>query len=152
MMMKAIKFLCIVLLFAAVACNQTPPKEYPVNDPLLGNITTDTTSFSLTNDEQCFLAFVKKDSAFLSLKQKEKKISGKLWYKFYEKDQAKGTISGTQNKDTLNLTFYFNAEGVSSEMPLKLYYKDGNLYEIHDNKLSEEGQGFIFIKTEDCKQ
>jgi hypothetical protein len=73
MMMKAIKFLCIVLLFAAVACNQTPPKEYPVNDPLLGNITTDTTSFSLTNDEQCFLAFVKKDSAFLSLKQEEKK-------------------------------------------------------------------------------
>jgi uncharacterized protein YcfL len=149
--MKTINFLSIISLFALIACNQTPPKEYPVNDPQLGNITTDTTSFSLSNDEQCFLAFAKKDSAFLSLTQEDGKILGKLWYKFYEKDQAKGTLTGTQNQDTLNLTFNFNAEGVSSEMPLKLYYKDGNLYEIHDDKLSEEGKGFIFVKTDVCK-
>lgn len=47
----------IVLLFALTACNQNqtkePPAEYPVNDPQLGNVMTDTSRLTLSAVAQC---------------------------------------------------------------------------------------------------
>jgi hypothetical protein len=152
--MKNKLFTGIVVLLMVSACNQNPkeaPAEYPVNDPQLGNVTTDTSSFKLTNDKQCFMAHLKKDSAFLSLTEENGQIKGRLWYKFAEKDNSKGDLVGKLDKDTLKLNYTFASEGVKgNQMPIKLSYKNGNLYEVYGDKPAEEGKGFIFVKS-DCR-
>ena len=150
--MKIKSFASIVLLLAVAACNQNKekkaPTEYPVNDPLLGNVTTDTSHVELGENEQCFMAHVKKDSAFISIKKIGPKVAGKLWYKFYEKDNAKGTFTGTMNQDTLNLDYTFSAEGSTSERPIKMLFENGGLYEINGNEVTKESQGFVYVKSE----
>src|SRR6476659_10299788 len=127
--MKTTLFASAILLLAIASCNQTQqktnPEEYPVNDPLLGNITTDTVNSVLTENEKCFTAALKNDSAFLKLKNVDGKVEGKLWNKFAEKDNSKGTLSGTMVGDTINLNYTFNAEGSTSERPIKMLIKDG---------------------------
>ena len=145
----------MVVLLAVAACNQNPkekaPAEYPVNDPQLGNVTTDTSSFKLITNEQCFMAHLKKDSAFLSLKEENGQIKGRLWYKFAEKDNSKGDLTGKMEKDTLKLNYIFAAEGVKdNQMHIKLFYKNGNLYEVYGDKPAQEGKGFIYVKS-DCR-
>jgi DUF4097 and DUF4098 domain-containing protein YvlB len=154
--MKNKLFTGIVALLALAACNQNPkekaPAEYPVNDPQLGNVTTDTSSFKLTKDEQCYMAHVKNDSAFLSLKEVNGEIKGRLWYKFAEKDNSKGDVIGKLDKDTIKLSYTFGSEGVKgNQMPIKLSYKNGNLYEVYGDKPAEEGKGFIYVKS-DCRK
>ncbi|OAQ38171.1 hypothetical protein A5893_15340 [Pedobacter psychrophilus] len=153
--MKNKLFTGFVALLSLAACNQNQkkdaPAEYPVNDPQLGNVTTDTSAFKLSNDEQCFMAHLKKDSAFLSLREENGEIKGKLWYKFAEKDNSKGDLTGKLDKDTLKLNYTFASEGVKgNEMPIKLSYKNGNLYEVYGDKPAEEGKGFIYVKS-DCR-
>lgn len=141
----------IVLMFAVAACNQNgakqPPAEYPANDPLLGNVTTDTSRLGLSDEITCYTAHIKKDSAFLSLQESGGEVTGNLWYKFAEKDNSKGSLKGTLVNDTLKLNYTFQSEGTTSEMPLKLSHKNGNLYEV--NEESDDG-GFIFVKS-DCR-
>jgi len=154
--MKNKLFTGIVALLALAACNQNPkekaPAEYPVNDPQLGNVTTDTSSLKLTNDEQCFTAHLKKDSAFLSLKEENGEIKGRLWYKFAMKDNSKGDLVGKMDKDTLKLNYTFAAEGIKgNQMAIKIFYKNGNIYELHSDKPSEQEERFIYIKS-DCKK
>ncbi len=154
--MKNILFTGIISFFALFACNQNQkektPAEYPVNDPQLGNVTIDTSSLKLSGDEQCYMAHLKKDSAFISLKEENGKIKGRLWYKFAEKDNSKGDLTGKMDKDTLKLNYTFAAEGVKgNQMPMKLFYKNGNLYEIYEDKPAEEGKGFIYVKSE-CRK
>ncbi len=146
--MKNKVFTGIVLLFALAACNQNQtkeaPAEYPVNDPQLGNVMTDTSRLSLSDETQCYTAFVKTDSAFLSIQETNGEVTGKLWYKFAEKDNSKGNVKGTLDNDTLKLTYTFDAEGKTSKMPIKLSHKDGNLYENYDGG---ESGGFVFVKS-----
>ena len=116
-----------------------------MNDPQLGNITTDTSSHSLSDQPLCYTAFVKTDSAFLSLKESNGEVTGKLWYKFGEKDKSKGDLKGTLVNDTLKLNYTFKAEGTTSEMPITFSQKNGNLYEVHEGGTSG---GFVFVKSE----
>nr|MBC7614085.1 hypothetical protein [Pseudopedobacter sp.] len=138
-----------VLLMGLAACNQTNHKEETSNDSLLTNTTTD--SLTLNENVQCYTASLKNDSAFLSLKNTNGKIEGKLWNKFYEKDNSKGTLSGTIENDTLKLNYTFNAEGSTSERPIKLLMKGNKIYEVYGNEIAEEGKGFIFV-TSDCRE
>lgn len=136
------------LLLAIVACNQNPskeaPKDYPVNDPQLGNITTDTTSSLIGKNERCFMATLKTDSFFLSLsKNDDGKISGKLWLKYYEKDNNKGDLAGVMNADTLNLKYTFSSEGSTSERPIKLLIQDG--------KIVDPSTGLNYYPTKECR-
>ncbi|MEO5912306.1 MAG: hypothetical protein ABIP95_15575 [Pelobium sp.] len=142
------------LLLAIVACNQNPskeaPKDYPINDPQLGNITTDTTSPLIGKNEKCFMASLKTDSAFLSISEDNNQIKGRLWYKFFEKDNNKGDLSGTMVGDTLKLDYTFNSEGVTSKRPLKMLIQNGTIVEVYGNEPAEKGKGFIF-KRSDCR-
>lgn len=90
---------------------------------------------------------MKKDSAFLSLTEKNGEVTGKLWYKFAEKDNSKGDVKGTLKNDTLKLNYVFKAEGTTSETPLKFSHKDGNLYEVLEDG---ESGNFVFVKS-DCR-
>jgi hypothetical protein len=139
-----------VLLMTLAACHQTDHKEETAKDsPLTGSTSTD--SLILNENIQCYTASLKNDSAFLSLKNTDGKIEGKLWNKFYEKDNSKGTLSGTMKNDTLKLIYTFNAEGSTSERPIKMVMKGNKIYEIYGDKMAEEGKGFIYVKS-GCKE
>ncbi|MBU0696136.1 MAG: hypothetical protein KKE39_06370 [Bacteroidetes bacterium] len=147
--MKSKLITTAVLLIGLAACNQTNHQEGTSKDSLLINTTTD--SFTLNENVQCYTASLKNDSAFLSLKSTDGKIEGKLWNKFYEKDNSKGTLSGTIENDTLKLNYTFNAEGSTSERPIKLLIKGDKIYEVYGNEVAEEGKGFVFVKS-DCRE
>ncbi|TKB97848.1 hypothetical protein [Pedobacter cryophilus] len=131
------------------ACNQTDKtsKENPTDNP---NEEINLDSSLLKETEKCFLAFVGKDSAFLSLKKNGEAISGDLIYQFYEKDNNKGSLKGTLNGDTLILDYTFQSEGTTSTRPLKFLITKNRIYEIYGANKAEEGKGFIFDPA-DCK-
>ncbi|MBK0383504.1 hypothetical protein I5M32_11100 [Pedobacter sp. SD-b] len=153
--MKRKLFTGIVLLLAVAACNQNqkkPTAEYPTVEPMQGSVDSDVKELKLTAAGQCYTATLKKDSAFLSLKKVNDKVTGKLWYKFAEKDNTKGDLQGTMDKDTLKLNYTYSSEGKDgSKMPVNLLYKNGSLYEVYNGKPVEENNGFIYIVS-DCKE
>lgn len=133
-----------IVLMALVGCNQSGN----TNDSLSTSIPTD--SITTNKSIQCYTASLKNDSAFLSLKNIDGKIEGKLWYKFAEKDNSKGLLSGIMDNDTLKLNYIFNSEGSTSERPLKMLLKEDGVYEIYGNELANSKTGFIY-KSSDCK-
>lgn len=147
--MKIKHITTVVLLMGLAACNQTDSKQGTAKDSLLTSTSTD--SLILNKNIQCYNASLKNDSAFLSLKNTNGKIEGKLWNKFYEKDNSKGTLSGTMENDTLKLNYTFNAEGSTSERPIKMVIKGNKIYEVYGNETAKEGKGFIYVKS-DCRE
>lgn len=86
--------------------------------------------------QTCYLAATGKDSVFVSLDDNLGTITGKMRYKNYEKDSSIGDLMGTQNGDTLKLSYTFQAEGTTSEREIYFLKKDGNLIEgIGDHKV-----------------
>lgn len=149
-----ISFLWVLL--AIVACNQSNNNtdnsdsvDQEIDDK--DSVVVEKSTLVLSEVEQCYTANVKTDSAFLSLKQNNDKIDGRLWYKFAEKDNSKGKLNGYLKNDTLTLNYIFNAEGSTSEMPIKLFYKEGKFYEVHNNVVNDSENGFIYSKS-DCKE
>ncbi|OWK72968.1 hypothetical protein CBW16_12035 [Flavobacteriaceae bacterium JJC] len=112
--------------------------------------------------QTCYLAATGKDSVFVSLDDNLGTITGKMRYKNFEKDSSFGDVMGTQNGDTLKLSYTFQAEGSTSEREIYFLKKEGNLIEgIGDHKV--EGNKDLYanpakikydgqaLKQVDCK-
>ncbi len=72
-----------------------------------------------------------KDSISLSLDDNLGTFIGKISFKNLEKDSTftVGDVMGTQNGDTLKLSYTFQAEGLTSDREIYFLKKDGNLVE-----------------------
>ena len=79
--------------------------------------------------QSCYFAANGKDSVFVSLDDNLGTITGKMRYKNFEKDSSIGDVMGTQNGDTLKLSYTFEAEGTTSDREIYFLRKDGNLIE-----------------------
>lgn len=85
--------------------------------------------------QTCYFATNGKDSIFVSLDDNLGTITGKMRYKNFEKDSSSGDVMGTQNGDTIKLSYTFQAEGTTSEREIYFLKKDGGLIEgIGDHK------------------
>lgn len=85
--------------------------------------------------QSCYFAANGKDSVFVSLDDNLGTITGKMRYKNFEKDSSSGDVMGTQNGDTIKLSYTFQAEGTTSEREIYFLKKDGGLIEgIGDHK------------------
>jgi len=85
--------------------------------------------------QTCYFAANAKDSIFVSLDDNLGTITGKMRYKNFEKDSSFGDVMGTQNGDTIKLSYTFQAEGTTSEREIYFLKKDGGLIEgIGDHK------------------
>lgn len=153
--MKTFYFLSTVLGIAfLMSCgnnkstNQEDNFNYPTTDPLLNAKKTESGPDTLAYGKQCFLAHIRKDSAFLNLDRNGNNISGTLHYKFREKDNSKGNLTGTIQGDTLVLNYTFSSEGTESERPIRFVYEKGNIYEVYDKKRPSRDSAFIFLPVE----
>ncbi len=129
--------------------NQEDRFNYPTTDPLLSAQKTEISTDTLNDGKQCFVAHIKRDSAFLSLYKTGNTIRGSLHYKFYEKDNTKGDLAGTLNGDTLELNYTFASEGTTSQKPIRFIYEKGNIYEIYGRKRPHKDSAFIYLPV-DC--
>lgn len=85
--------------------------------------------------QTCYFAANGKDSIFVSLDDNLGTITGKMRYKNFEKDSSFGDVMGTQNGDTIKLSYTFQAEGTTSDREIYFLKKDGGLIEgIGDHK------------------
>lgn len=80
-------------------------------------------------ERQCFEAISGRDTAILKLNNLNGKITGKLSFNFYEKDDSDGDISGEFKGDTLFVDYIFKSEGRISKNPLAFLKKDEKLYQ-----------------------
>lgn len=85
--------------------------------------------------QSCYFAANGKDSVFVSLDDNLGTITGKMRYKNFEKDSSSGDVMGTQNGDTIKLSYTFQAEGKTSEREIYFLKKNNELIEgIGDHK------------------
>lgn len=88
--------------------------------------------------QSCYFVVNGKDSVFVSLDDNLGTITGKMRYKNFEKDSSFGDVMGTQNGDTIKLSYTFQAEGTTSEREIYFLKKDGGLVEgIGDHKTED---------------
>jgi hypothetical protein len=124
-------FYTIALVALAAACNN--PKGTNVSLDVidsLGSEGTDTIRKTAVKLQPCYLATIGKDSAFLKITVSDStKISGELQYKFHEKDQTIGEISGKISSDTLTVMYTFSSEGKKSEREITFLVRDEQVIE-----------------------
>jgi hypothetical protein len=96
--------------------------------------------------EECYLGILKKDTVSMSLNIKGNQISsGKLSYKFFEKDKNEGTLIGEMKGDTLFADYTFMSEGVTSVRQVA-FLKNGTIYTEGYGDI-EENNGKVFFKN-----
>jgi len=95
---------------------------------------------------ECYQGIIKKDTISLSIDIKGTEVSsGKLSYKFFEKDKNEGTIKGTMSGDTLFANYTFNSEGQSSEREV-VFLKKGNIFIEGYGDVTDGSNGKVTFK------
>ena len=94
----------------------------------------------------CYVFTSEKDSIFMDLNSKGNLITGNLIYKFFEKDQNKGTLQGTIKGDTLIANYEFISEGFKSVREVAFLKKGNNFVEGHGDMTEKNGK-MIFKNT-----
>ena len=99
--------------------------------------------------DECYMGVLKKDTVSMTLNIKGNQVhSGKLQYKFFEKDKNQGTIVGELKGDTLFVDYTFMSEGISSVRQIA-FLKKGNTYtEGYGNVIDDNGK----VRFENTKE
>ena len=95
--MKHILLISVIFIF--MACNNKAtdaPPDGSVHAGATDTIATRQIPFVLTG---CYQMTLKKDTAFLNLQVVDTTVTGILNYRFFEKDQNKGTLQGVLRND-----------------------------------------------------
>ncbi|TBO42427.1 hypothetical protein [Pedobacter kyonggii] len=112
---------------------------------------------------RCYQYIKNRDTATLSLKIADNKVTGTLGYNLYEKDKNAGTIAGIVKGDTIIASYTFQSEGKTSIREVAFLKKGdqlaegfGDIEEVkgetkfkHPSKLKFDGS-MTFDKI-DCK-
>lgn len=75
--------------------------------------------------KSCFLKVVGSDSIFVTLDDNLGTVTGKMFYKNFQKDSSFGDLVGTSNGDTIKVDYAFQSEGTLSSVE-KWFLKKGD--------------------------
>ena len=78
---------------------------------------------------RCYQYIKNRDTATLSLKTADNKVTGTLGYNLYEKDKNAGTIAGIVKGDTIIANYTFQSEGKTSIREVAFLKKGDQLAE-----------------------
>eukprot|EP01012_Entosiphon_sulcatum_P027333 TRINITY_DN32934_c0_g1_i1.p1 TRINITY_DN32934_c0_g1~~TRINITY_DN32934_c0_g1_i1.p1 ORF type:complete len:158 (+),score=22.65 TRINITY_DN32934_c0_g1_i1:358-831(+) len=78
---------------------------------------------------QCYQYIKNRDTATLSIKSEDNKVTGTLGYNLYEKDKNAGTIAGVIKGDTIIASYTFQSEGQKSVREVAFLKKGDQLIE-----------------------
>ncbi|MGM9475401.1 hypothetical protein ACS5PU_03180 [Pedobacter sp. GSP4] len=81
------------------------------------------------NSVECYQYIKNRDTATLSFKSDDNKVTGTLGYNLYEKDKNAGTIAGVVKGDTIIANYTFQSEGQTSVREVVFLKKENQLIE-----------------------
>ena len=132
--MKQFSTLLLLIAVAAVSCTDNSSKQS-------GEV------ISIAPEKiACYAGNSGKDTVTLSLATQDDRITGELYYKFYEKDQTRGTLSGQWRGDTLVADYIYTSEGMPSVRQVAFLQKGNTLIEGHGNMVEKNGK-MVFADT-----
>jgi len=88
-----------------------------------------TNAVATTDSTQCYQYIKNRDTATLTLKTIDNKLTGTLGYNLYEKDKNAGTIAGVVKGDTIIANYTFQSEGKTSIREVAFLKKGDQLAE-----------------------
>lgn len=149
-MKKAI--LTSVLLLAMAAC-QTPAPDNNQQTPsaqVTENTSPTPPPATPTADTLCFETKSGKDVFSLRLIINGNKVSGNLNYKFYERDGAYGTLSGTMQNNLIEADYNYTIEG-SEQIEVVAFKLENGKISRKRGELTEK-DGKLVLKDPDKAQ
>ncbi len=131
----------LFLFIAAIiitSCNNEPKKSTETT-------TAEDTSKPVENKimipaSSCYFSTIGKDTVKLKVEVFPNVVTGKLSYKFYEKDSNSGNFDGIMKGDTLIADYTFMSEGKSSVRQVAFLIKDNMATEGYGNMEEKEGK------------
>ena len=123
--------LSALMILTAVSCEKKTTETVDMQTTTPDSIVVPESNEPLESStlQTCYMEATGKDTLFVSLDDNLGTITGKMRYKNFEKDSSIGDVMGTQNGDTLKLSYTFEAEGTTSDREIYFLRKDGNLIE-----------------------
>ncbi|QEK51312.1 hypothetical protein FYC62_06265 [Pedobacter aquae] len=163
--MKKLNFLPFIILSVSLgiyACNNPKNTDVSLDEvDSLGSVGTDTVRKAEINLEPCYLATIGKDSAFLEIKQHDKKLDGKILYQYNDdRKPMYGAFTGKIQGDTLTIevrdisteqmqeiTFLIREEQIIQGQKIEeLPSKSSN--NINKALVDYTGKSFVFLPAE----
>lgn len=142
--MKKVIMVSFVLMGFFISCKKEKTEEEV-------SAVQESVAVDETVSEECYMGILKKDTVSMSLNIKGNQVSsGKLSYKFFEKDKNEGTLIGEMKGDTLLADYTFMSEGVSSVRQVA-FLKKGNVFTEGYGDIEESNGKAIFKNTKQLK-
>lgn len=117
----------MVLLSIAISCNE---KKDTIQDIKKSEVSVNESKTEIEAiPHYCFAEATGKDTVFVMLDDNLGTVTGKMYYKNYQKDSSTGTLAGSVSGDTIKAEYTFDSEGVTSTREIWFLKKDGKLYE-----------------------
>ncbi|WP_417428971.1 hypothetical protein [Halpernia sp.] len=121
-------FIYSVLILSVLSCSKKEESQIKKLDVPDSLITSNDSNFNIEKiPENCYLQVIGKDSTAVHIIDNLGTFSGKMAVRNSEKDSSFGDLSGFKNGDTLQLTYTFQSEGVTSETPIYFIEKNDEL-------------------------
>ncbi len=111
----------------------------------------------------CYLFTQARDTIELSIVPNDTTVTGRLEFRFFEKDKSYGSIEGEMRGDTLFANYTFTSEGLLSHRQVA-FLRKGNTFvlgsgeianagntDVFKNKSAIEFDGAVVLKKSDCK-
>jgi hypothetical protein len=96
--------------------------------------------------DECYRGILQQDTIFMTLHREGNQVtSGTLRYKFFQKDNNEGELSGEIKGDTLLATYTFMSEGAASVREVA-FLKKGNNYSEGYGEVADDNEGNITFK------
>ncbi|MBA4853016.1 hypothetical protein [Emticicia sp. BO119] len=140
--MKKIVF-CCSFIFTLSAC-QTKSSETKTTDSTAVNADTVATATVPSAETLCFEEKVGKDITTVNLTIEGNKVTGSMEWLPWEKDQARGTLSGEKKGNEIVADYDYMIEG-SNQLEEKIFIIEGDKLLIKSGEL-EDKNGKLFIK------
>lgn len=120
----------IVLAFALVGCNKTTDnKEKTIDSSGVFRDQISVADSTLSATKGCYIRVIGNDTLFANIEDNLGTVTGKLYYKNFEKDKTWGEIVGFSDGDTLKVDYLFQSEGKNSSMEIWFLKKDKKIAE-----------------------
>ena len=136
-------FIVYFTAFALTACNNNQHSDVANKDSLTVDKKLSDTDHS--NAKKCYANYSLKDTVKLELVKNKNIISGTLRFKYFGKDENKGTFAGVVRGDTLVADYTFMSEGVTSVRQIAFLKRNNTLVEGYGDV--EEKNGKMVFKN-----
>jgi hypothetical protein len=113
------KYLLGLTAIFALACNSAG-KDSDSPDTTVTKI-----DVPVETGKNCYVYTIARDTFSLQLSQNGNLLTGSLHFNNFEKDDSRGTVTGTMGEDVAMLWYSFSSEGMNSVMEV-YFKKDGD--------------------------